>query len=98
MPPNGPIPSQLYPPALGAAVAVLGLGVYLSCALVVALWPAAGLIFFDLLLHGLDLQTIYRPELGSSQVVAGTLVATAVGYLLGYLLAALYNRLALPGD
>jgi hypothetical protein len=81
----------------GVAAAVTFSVVYLACALAVSLSPDATIGFFNAWFHGLDLALLKPPggrPLTLVTFIGGLISAAAVSFVVGALLAALYNVFA----
>jgi hypothetical protein len=81
--------------AVGASVALL----YLGCVFIMATVPKeAAIRFFNSLLHGIDVTTIIRWEMPWQEMAVGALETFVIGWLLGALVAVLYNFGSGRGD
>lgn len=73
---------------VGGAIALF----YLGCVFVMLTVPQANVIrFFNSILHGWDVATIMRWDVGWWEAGIGTLEVFVLGWLFGALVAALYN-------
>lgn len=74
--------------AFGAAAAVL----YLGCAVLIALLGSErSVLFFNSVLHGVDVGPIVRSDMSWWETVIGIVEVFAIGWLLGATVAAIYN-------
>jgi hypothetical protein len=74
--------------AVGATLALL----YLGCALVMALVGRdAAIVFFNSLLHGVDVTSIIRMDLPLWEAAVGVVETFILGWLSGATVAAIYN-------
>lgn len=89
--------NRLQPWSFGFAGAVTFSVLYTACALAVALSPEGTIGFFNQWFHGIDLKLLAPPggrPLTLDQFVYGLVSAAAVSFLVGALLAGLYNLFA----
>ena len=86
-----PLPN-LNPKCLGLAFGATGLVFYLGCMLTMATVPREkAVIFFNSLLHGLDVGPILKTSVPISQVALGMVTTFILGWFAGVLIAGLYN-------
>lgn len=84
--------THINPAKAGIALGVLFGGVHVMWSLLVALGWAQPLLDFSLWAHMVSISLLVRPfDLVASMTVI--IVATVVGYVLGYLFASLWNRI-----
>jgi len=74
------------------SLAVVFGAVYLACAILVAIAPAWTVSFFGALFHGIDIAQIARTPVPLGSAVLGFIEIVVIGYLVGWLFAAVYNR------
>ncbi|GAA4429579.1 hypothetical protein GCM10023188_15120 [Pontibacter saemangeumensis] len=76
----------------GLACGLTGAIVYLGCILVMATMGHEGTImFFNNLLHGLDVSSIIRMDIPFWEAVVGVIETFVIAWLLGASIAAIYN-------
>lgn len=89
--PSFPLPN-LNPKCLGLAFGATGLMFYLGCMLTMATVPREKVvIYFNSLLHGLDVGPILNTSVPISQVALGLVTTFILGWFAGVLIAGLYN-------
>lgn len=82
---------------LNPRVIALSLGsvsgiVYIACVLLFAIAPRAGIALANTMVHGLDLTLIMRPSMAPfGAIIVGLAEIAVLGYLVGWLFAAVYN-------
>ncbi|SEG04191.1 hypothetical protein SAMN05421847_1371 [Halpernia humi] len=77
---------------LGFALGLTGAIIYLGCMLVMATAGKEGsIVFFNSLLHGLDVSTIIRMNVSLSEALLGILQTFILGFIVGAFIAAFYN-------
>ena len=82
----------LNPKYLGLAFGATGLVFYLGCMLTMATAPhEAAVIFFNSLLHGLDVGPVLKTTLPFPQVALGLVTTFILGWFAGVLVAGIYN-------
>ena len=70
---------------------VIGI-VYIVCAILIAIAPTATVNVFGALFHGIDISKIAAtPTLG--RTILGLVEILALGYIVGWLFAVIYNKL-----
>ena len=83
---------HLNPGYLGFAFGVTGVVFYLGCMLTMATVPhGSAVIFFNSLLHGLDVEPILKTCVPISQVVLGLATTFTLAWFAGVLIAGIYN-------
>jgi hypothetical protein len=83
---------HLSPKYLGLAFGATGLVFYLGCVLTMATVPhEAAVMFFNSLLHGLDVEPVLKTSVPPSQVALGLATTFALGWFAGVLIAGIYN-------
>jgi len=77
---------------LGFAVGLTFAILHLGCALVVAITSREqAILFFNTLLHGLDVSSILRTEISTAEMVYGLIQIFVLGWLVGATIASIYN-------
>lgn len=77
---------------LGFAVGSTGLLLYIGCALVLMiLGHETSILFFNSLLHGLDVSSVVRMDTPLWEVLIGLVETFIIGWLIGASIASLYN-------
>jgi len=77
---------------LGFALGLTGAIIYLGCMLVMVTAGKEGaIIFFNSLLHGLDVTTIIRMNVSLPEALLGILQTFILGFIVGAFIAAFYN-------
>ena len=90
-PPSLPLP-HLNPKYLGLAFGATGLVFYLGCMLTMATVPhETAVIFFNSLLHGLDVGPILKTSVPPAQVALGLVTTFILGWFAGVLIGGIYN-------
>lgn len=91
--PVGPLPlSQLNPKCLGLGFGATGVVFYLGCILTMATVPhEQAVIFFNSLLHGLDVEPILKTSVPVGDVALGLVTTFILGWFAGVLIAGFYN-------
>jgi hypothetical protein len=88
---TGPV-APLSGTRLGAAVGLTGVIFYLGCVLTMSTVPRdKAVIFFNSLLHGIDVGPILRANVSPSEVVLGLVSTLVLGWFAGALIAIFYN-------
>ena len=83
-----PIDVKRFGLAVGTTLALL----YLGCAFVMAtVGKAASILFFNSLLHGLDVTSIIRMDMPLLEVLMGAVETFVLGWLTASAVAAIYN-------
>ena len=83
---------HLNPKYLGLAFGTTGLVFYLGCMLTMATVPhETAVIFFNSLLHGLDVGPILKTSVPISQVGLGLVTMFILAWFAGVLIAGIYN-------
>lgn len=83
---------QLNPICLGLAFGVTGVLFYFGCMLTMATVPhGSAVIFFNSLLHGLDVEPILKTDVPFSQVSLGLVTTFILAWFAGVLIAGIYN-------
>ena len=78
---------------VGIASAIVTGILYIACFLIVLIFGAVSLQFFQLFVHGIDLTSLAtNPSLGT--VILGLIVSVIVAYIFGALFALTYNKYA----
>ena len=89
---KGGIHTSLNPRCLGFAFGATGLIFYLGCMLTMAIVPReSAVIFFNSLLHGLDVGPILRTSVPPAQVALGLATTCILSWFAGVLIAGIYN-------
>ncbi|MBI4173621.1 MAG: hypothetical protein HY519_02770 [Candidatus Aenigmarchaeota archaeon] len=78
---------------VGVALAAVAGSADLACAAAYALAPGATVAFFGNIFHGLELADIANAQVTLAGIAAGFVEITLVAFVLGWLFAAVYNRL-----
>lgn len=82
----------LNPKYLGLAFGVTGVLFYLGCMLTMATVPhETAVIFFNSLLHGLDVEPVLKTSVPPSQVALGLVTTFIFAWFAGVLIAGIYN-------
>ena len=77
---------------LGFALGLTGAIIYLGCVLVMATAGKEGsILFFNSLLHGLDVTTIMRMNVSVLEALLGIIQTFILGFIVGAFIAAFYN-------
>ena len=77
---------------LGFALGLTGAIIYLGCVLVMATAGKEGsILFFNSLLHGLDITTIMRMNVSVLEALLGIIQTFILGFIVGAFIAAFYN-------
>ena len=83
---------HLNPKSLGLAFGATSVLFYLGCMLTMATVPHdAAVVFFNSLLHGLDVEPILKTGVPFSQVALGLVTTFILGWFAGVLIAGIYN-------
>lgn len=83
---------HLNPKYFGLAFGATGLVFYLGCMLTMATVPhEAAVIFFNSLLHGIDVEPILKTSVPPAQVVLGLVTTFILAWFAGVLIAGIYN-------
>lgn len=83
---------HLNPRSLGLAIGTTGLVFYLGCMLTMATVPhESAVIFFNSLLHGLDIGPILKTSVPPVQALLGLITTFILGWFAGVLIAGVYN-------
>lgn len=84
--------THLNPKHLGLAFGGTGVLFYLGCMLTMATVPHdAAVVFFNSLLHGLNVEPVLKPSVPPSQVALGLVTTFILGWFAGVLIAGIYN-------
>ncbi|REJ76289.1 MAG: hypothetical protein DWQ47_11815 [Acidobacteria bacterium] len=76
----------------GFAFAGTGLLLYLGCTLVLVLVGRdSAILFFNSILHGIDVSTIIRMEMPMWEGIIGIVETYIIGWLIGASVASIYN-------
>ena len=91
--PVGPILMlRLNPKCLGLGFGATGVVFYLGCILTMATVPhEQAVLFFNSLLHGLDVEPILKNSVHVGDVVLGLVTTFILGWFAGVLIAGFYN-------
>lgn len=77
---------------LGFGIGITGVVFYLGCVLTMATVPREeAVVFFNSLLHGLDVDPILRTAVPLGEVVLGIVSTFVLGWFAGALIAGFYN-------
>ena len=91
-PRGGNATPHLNPKSLGIAFGATGLVFYLGCMLTMATVPhEAAVVFFNSILHGIDVEPILKTGVPFSQVSLGLATTFILGWFAGVLVAGIYN-------
>jgi hypothetical protein len=83
---------HLHPKYLGLSFGVTGVLFYLGCMLTMATVPHdKAVVFFNSLLHGIDVGPILKTSMPVSQVAMGLVTTFILGWFAGVLIAGIYN-------
>ena len=74
------------------SLAVVAGIVYLACAILVAIAPTWTVNVFGALFHGIDISQIARTPVPLTSAILGLVEVVILGYLIGWLFGAVYNR------
>lgn len=80
--------------AISLSAAAVGGILYAVCALAVWIVPVGTMNFFNYLFHGIDLTSIATKAVTFSSFVTGLIITLITGYIIGWLFAAIHNKLA----
>lgn len=84
--------AQLNPIRLGWGFGATGVVFYLGCMLTMATVPREkAVIFFNSLLHGLNVEPILKTSIPGSEVMLGLTTTFILGWFAGVLIAGFYN-------
>jgi hypothetical protein len=84
--------ARLNPRRLGFGFGATGVVFYLGCMLTMATVPRdKAVIFFNSLLHGLNVETILQTSVPAGEVVLGLITTFILGWFAGVLIATFYN-------
>ena len=84
--------SHLNPRCLGIALGATGVMFYLGCMLTMATVPQdSAVVFFNSLLHGIDVGPILKTSVPLPQVALGLVTTFILGWFAGVLIAGIYN-------
>ncbi len=91
---------RLIPKRLGLGFGATGVVFYLGCMLTMATVPREkAVVFFNSLLHGLNVEPILQTRVPAGEVVLGLISTFIVGWFAGALIAGFYNLgLRTPGQ
>ncbi len=91
--PVGPLPMpRLNPKCLGLGFGATGVVFYLGCILTMATVPhEQAVLFFNSLLHGLDVAPILKTSVPIGDVALGLVTMFILGWIAGALIAGFYN-------
>lgn len=85
---------QLQSKKFALAAAGTGAILYLACAILVAIAPEFAVNLFGNLFHGITMETLAAPDtMTVGRVLIGLIQVVIYTYLLGWVFAALYNKL-----
>ncbi len=95
-PPSAPVgtlsSARLNPKRLGLGFGATGVVFYLGCMLTMATVPREkAVVFFNSLLHGLDVESILKTSVPAGEVVLGLITTFILGWFAGVLIAGFYN-------
>jgi len=77
---------------LGLALGATGVLLYLGCMLLMLVAGQNGTtLFFNTVLHGLDVSTISRMNVPAAQSIVGILLTFGMGWITGFLTGSIYN-------
>lgn len=83
---------HLNPRCMGLAFGATGLVFYLGCMLTMATVPReSAVMFFNSLLHGLDVGPVLRTSVPLTNVALGLVTTFILGWFAGVLIAGIYN-------
>ena len=90
---------RLNPKRLGLGFGATGVVFYLGCMLTMATVPREkAVVFFNSLLHGLNVESILKTSVPAGEVVLGLITTFILGWFAGVLIAGFYNLgLRTPG-
>ena len=103
-PPSVPVGTlslaRLSPKRLGLGFGATGVVFYLGCMLTMATVPREkAVVFFNSLLHGLNVEPILKASVPAGEVVLGLITTFILGWFAGVLIAGFYNlALRTPGE
>ena len=81
--------------AAGFAVGMACGTLYIACAALMLIAPRDAVVrFFNSIMHGLDIEPIVRWDMPWWEACVGVIEITILGWLIGALVAALYNLAA----
>jgi len=84
--------SQLSANLLGVSLGLTGVIFYIGCMITMATVPRdQAVIFFNSLLHGIDVDPILRQSVPIGEAVIGVVTTFALGWIAGLLIAHFYN-------
>ncbi len=84
--------ARLNPIRLGWGVGATGVVFYVGCMLTMATVPREkAVVFFNSLLHGLNVEPILQTSVPASEVVLGLITTFVLGWFAGVLIAGFYN-------
>ena len=83
---------NLKPKSVGYSLALVAGIVYLACAILVALAPTWTVNVFGALFHGIDITQIARTPVPLTSTILGLIEIVVMGYLVGWLFGAVYNK------
>jgi hypothetical protein len=84
--------SRLNPIRLGWGFGATGVVFYLGCMLTMATVPREkAVVFFNSLLHGLNVEPILKTSVPGSEVMLGLITTFILGWFAGVLIAGCYN-------
>lgn len=87
-----PMTNILSPRRLGVAVGATGVVFYLGCILTMSTVPRdKAIVFFNGLLHGLDVGPILRAHVPLGEVLLGIVATFVLGWFAGAMIAGFYN-------
>jgi len=91
--PARPLPlPRLNPKCLGLGFGATGVVFYLGCILTMATVPhEQAVIFFNSLLHGLNVEPILKTSVPAGDVALGLVTTFILGWFAGVLIAGFYN-------
>ena len=84
--------AQLSPHRFGVAVGTVGLVFYVGCLITMATVPHdKAVLFFNSLLHGLDVGPILRSSVPLLEALLGVISTFILGWIAGVIIAGVYN-------
>lgn len=84
--------ARLNPQRLGLGFGATGVVFYLGCMLTMATVPReTAVVFFNSLLHGLNVEAILQTSVPTSEVALGLITTFILGWFAGVLIATFYN-------
>ena len=67
---------------------------YAACIMLLWIAPNAAIVFFNALMHGVDVTGLIKADLGIAQALTSIITGTLTAWVTGWLFATVYNKFA----